>query len=128
MKSPLKWPNQTPERKMKDIKKVCCFIKFPSIWTSKSRYHLVFFFIQAQVDGYARLFGIFEETRMLLTHDSLQVNLTTDVSKSFKINVNIITNYSSNRNDTLFNAMVVFDNGLSKVRCRAFSFCCDIQS
>ena len=55
---------------------------------------------------------------MLVTHDSLQIYLTTDVSKSFKINVNIITNYSSNRNDTLFNATVVFDNGLSKVRFR----------
>ena len=55
---------------------------------------------------------------MLVTHDSLQIYLTTDVSKSFRINVNIITNYSSNRNDTLFNATVVFDNGLSKVRFR----------
>ena len=55
---------------------------------------------------------------MLVTHDSLQICLTTDVSKSFRINVNIITNYSSNRNDTLFNATVVFDNGLPKVRFR----------
>ena len=55
---------------------------------------------------------------MLVTHDSLQIYLTTDVSKSFKINVDIITNYSSNRNDTLFNAMVVFDKGLTKVRFR----------
>ena len=55
---------------------------------------------------------------MLVTHDSLQIYLTTDVSKSFRINVNIITNYSSNRNDTLFNATVVFDNGLPKVRFR----------
>ena len=55
---------------------------------------------------------------MLVTHDSLQIYLSTDVSKSFRINVNIITNYSSNRNDTLFNATVVFDNGLPKVRFR----------
>ena len=53
---------------------------------------------------------------MLVTRDSLQLYLTTDVSKSFKIDVHITTNYSSNRNDTLFNAMIVFDNGLSKVR------------
>ena len=55
---------------------------------------------------------------MLVTHDSVQIYLTTDASKSFRINVNIITNYSSNRNDTLFNATVVFDNGLPKVRFR----------
>lgn len=53
---------------------------------------------------------------MLVTSDSLQIYLTTDVNKSFKIDVHVITNYSSNRNETQFNAMVVFDNGLSKVR------------
>ena len=72
--------------------------------------------LQARVDGYARLFGIFEEVRMLVTRDSFQLYLTTDVNKSFKINVHITTNYSSNRNDTQFNAVVVFENGLSKVR------------
>jgi len=72
-------------------------------------------FVKAHVDGYARLFGIFKEVRMLVTRDSLQLYLTTDVSKSFKIDVHITTNYSSNRNDTLFNAMIVFDNGLSKL-------------
>ena len=74
------------------------------------------FYLQAHVDGYARLFGIFREVHMLVTSDSLQIYLTTDVNKSFKIDVHVITNYSSNRNETQFNAMVVFDNGLSKVR------------
>lgn len=72
-------------------------------------------FVKAHVDGYARLFGIFEEARILVTGDSLQIYLTTDVRKSFKINVHITTNYSSNQNDTQFNALVVFDNGLSKL-------------
>lgn len=54
---------------------------------------------------------------MLATRDSLQIHLASDVNKSYKIDVHLITNYSTNRNDTQFNAMVVFDNGLSKVRC-----------
>lgn len=53
---------------------------------------------------------------MLVTSDSLQMYLTTEVNKSFKINVHVTTNYSSDRNQTQFNATVVFDNGLSKVR------------
>lgn len=84
----------------------------------------IFFFIFVlilQVDGYARLFGIFKEVRMLVTSDSLQMYLTTEVNKSFKINVHVATNYSSDRNETQFNATVVFDNGLSKVRCRSVS-------
>ena len=75
-----------------------------------------FIFLLLQVDGYARLFGIFKEVRMLVTSDSLQMYLTTEVNKSFKINVHVTTNYSSDRNQTQFNATVVFDNGLSKVR------------
>lgn len=75
-----------------------------------------FYFLLLQVDGYARLFGIFKEVRMLVTSDSLQMYLTTEVNKSFKINVHVTTNYSSDRNQTQFNATVVFDNGLSKVR------------
>ena len=74
-----------------------------------------------QVDGYARLFGIFKEVRMLVTSDSLQMYLTTEVNKSFKINVHVTTNYSSDRNETQFNATVVFDNGLSKVRSHTLS-------
>lgn len=71
--------------------------------------------LQAKIDGYARLFGIFEEARMLVTRESLQIFLTTDADKSFKINVHITTNYSSHSNVTQINAMVVFENGLSKV-------------
>lgn len=52
---------------------------------------------------------------MLVTSDSLEMYLTTEVNKSFKINVRMTTNYSSDRNETQFNATVVFDNGLSKV-------------
>jgi len=78
------------------------------------------FFVLFQVDGYARLFGIFKEVRMLVTSDSLQMYLTTEVNKSFKINVHVTTNYSSDRNETQFNATVVFDNGLSKVRSHSF--------
>jgi len=57
---------------------------------------------------------------MLVTSDSLQMYLTSEVNKSFKINVNVTTNYSSDRNETQFNATVVFDNGLSKVRSHSF--------
>lgn len=79
------------------------------------------FFSLLQVDGYARLFGIFKEVRMLVTSDSLQMYLTTEVNKSFKINVHVTTNYSLDRNETQFNATVVFDNGLSKVRSHTLS-------
>ena len=70
---------------------------------------------QAHIDGYARLFGIFEELRMLATRDVFQIYLTTDTDKSFKISVQITTNYSSGRNHTQLSANVIFENGLSKV-------------
>lgn len=77
---------------------------------------MIYFKLPSKVDGYARLFGIFKEVRMLVTRDSLEMYLTTEVNKSFKINLRMTTNYSSDRNETQFNATVVFDNGLSKVR------------
>lgn len=71
--------------------------------------------VKAHLDGFPRLFGIFKDVQMLATRDSLQIHLASDVNKSYKIDVHLITNYSANRNDTQFNAMVVFDNGLSKL-------------
>lgn len=72
-------------------------------------------FVKAHIDGYARLFGIFEELRMLATRDVFQIYLTTDTDKSFKISVQITTNYSSGRNHTQLSANVIFENGLSKL-------------
>ena len=99
----------------KDFVKNFQFLLFSNVWCV----FLISFFpfvLLSQVDGYARLFGIFKEVRMLVTSDSLEMYLTTEVNKSFKINVHVTTNYSSDRNETQFNATVVFDNGLSKVR------------
>lgn len=75
---------------------------------------------QARIDGYARLFGIFEEVRMLATRDAFQIYLTTDSDKSFKISVQITTNYSLGRNHTQLTANVIFENGLSKVTWRNY--------
>lgn len=72
-------------------------------------------FVKAHLDGYARFFGIFEEVRMLATRDALRIHLSTDADKSFKISVEITTNYSSHRNHTQFSAIVEFENGFSKL-------------
>lgn len=52
---------------------------------------------------------------MLATRDAFQIYLTTDSDKSFKISVQITTNYSLGRNHTQLSANVIFENGLSKV-------------
>ena len=68
------------------------------------------------MSGYARLFGIFDQMRLLITREALQLHLMTDKRKSFQINVHIETNNSSLRNDTHVAASIAFENGLSKVR------------
>lgn len=77
--------------------------------------------LQAHIDGYERIFGIFDELRILVTGETFQIQFATELQNSFKAVVHLTTNYSSNLNTTHFKATVIFKSGLSKVKVYTFS-------
>ena len=71
--------------------------------------------IQAYIDGYTRIFGVFDEIRILMTRRHFMIRLVTSIFQSFKVRINVMANYSEDLSRTHFKARVIFIGGLAKV-------------
>ncbi|XP_001637140.3 uncharacterized protein LOC5517169 [Nematostella vectensis] len=72
-------------------------------------------FLQAHIDGYARIFGVFDEIRVLVTREGTQIKMVADLHKSIKAYLYMSSNYSRHINATHLQARIIFRNGLSKL-------------
>jgi hypothetical protein len=70
---------------------------------------------QVHIDGYARIFGIFDEVRILASREVTQVKMVAEIHKSIQAHVYLISNYSKHVNTTHLMAKIIFKNQLSKV-------------
>lgn len=73
------------------------------------------FFLQAYIDGYTRIFGVFDEVRILMTRRHFMIRLVTSIFRSFKVRINVMANYSEDLSRTYFKAKIVFIGGLAKL-------------
>ena len=77
-----------------------------------------YFLTQAHIDGYTRIFGVFDEIRILMTRRHFAIRLVTSIFQSFRVRINVNANYSEDLSRTHFKARVVFIGGLARVSSR----------
>lgn len=76
----------------------------------------MFSYTQAHIDGYTRIFGVFDEIRILMTRRYFTIRMVTSIFRSFKVRINVVANYSDDLSKTHFKAKIIFIGGLAKVK------------